>query len=254
MTASSPDNAANAPRVLVTLCTYKERENLETLIPAIRSALPAADIVVVDDSSPDGTADFVRELSANDPAVHLLLRREKAGLGAATINGFRWGLEQGYDAIVNMDADFSHPPAVLPQLVAGLDRADVVIGSRYIPGGGIEGWPWFRHFMSQGVNVYSRLLLGLKCRDCSGAFRCYRSSLLRQVNFDHFRSQGYAFQEEILYHLKRLGARFEEVPIVFQDRVTGASKINRKEVVRALKDIFLLAIDRLRGRKIPAPK
>jgi len=236
-------------RVLVTVCTFRERENLETLIPAIRHALPGADVLIIDDNSPDGTAAFVQDWSQRDSQVHLLLRQTKEGLGAATIAGFEWGLTREYDFLINMDADFSHPPQILPQLLAQMPHADVAIGSRYITGGRIEGWPWFRHVMSRGVNFYARNWLGLTCRDCSGAFRCYRTGLLRQLDFTRFRAKGYAFQEEILYHLHRKGARFTEVPITFRDRVVGTSKINGSEARKALKDIFLLGCDRLFGTR-----
>ncbi len=236
------------PRMLVTLCTYNERENIARLIPAIRQALPAADVLVIDDSSPDGTAEVVRDLRLRDPQVDLLLRTQKAGLGAATLAGFTEGLQRGYDYLINMDADWSHPPAVLPALVAAMDDADVSIASRYVPGGGVQGWPWQRHLMSRGVNWYSRLLLGIRARDCSGAFRCYRAAKLREIDFARFRSKGYAFQEEMLYRCQRAGCRIRETPFVFVDREVGQSKINVREIVRALGDIAVLGGLRPFGR------
>jgi dolichol-phosphate mannosyltransferase len=167
----------------------------------------------------------------------------------------RYAIEQGYRHVLNMDADFSHHPRYLPDLVAGMDPpdgppVDVMIGSRYVPGGGVEGWPWRRHFMSSGVNLYARWLLGLAPKDCSGAFRCYRTELLAKLDFTGVRSKGYSFQEEILWHLKRLGARFGETPIVFVDRTAGRSKINSKEAVAALWIIFTLGVrNLLRGRR-----
>lgn len=238
---------AASPRVLVTVCTYNEKENIARLVPAIRTSLPVAHILVVDDNSPDGTADVVRQLAGNDPQVHLLLRMQKQGLGAATIHGLQQGVEDGYDFIINMDADFSHPPAVLPNLFAAMDHADVAIGSRYVPGGGVKNWGYIRPFMSWGVNTYSRVLLGIKARDCSGAYRCYRAAKLKEIDFGKFRSKGYAFQEEMLYRCAAVGCKFAEVPIIFENRTVGESKINSKEVVRALKDIAMLATDRLRG-------
>ena len=206
-----------------------------------------AHILVVDDNSPDGTADVVRELAASDSQVHLLLRQQKQGLGAATIAGFQWGIDEGYDFMINMDADFSHPPDVLPQMFAAMDHADVAIGSRYVPGGGVSNWGWTRRFMSWGVNVYSRTLLGLKPKDCSGAYRCYRVEKLKELDFAKIRAKGYAFQEEFLYRCSRVGCRFAEAPIHFENRTVGESKINSNEAVRALRDIALLAWDRLRG-------
>lgn len=235
------------PRILVTVCTYKEKENITRLVPEIRRCLPTAHLLVVDDNSPDGTADVVRQFAANDPHVHLLLRMQKQGLGAATIAGLKQGIDDGYEFLINMDADFSHPPDVLPQMVAAMDHADVSIGSRYVPGGGVSNWGLMRQFMSWGINVYTRTLLGLKTRDCSGAYRCYRVAKLKELDFSKIRAKGYAFQEEFLYRCARVGCRFAEVPIVFEDRVAGESKINSKEVVRALRDIALLGCDRLRG-------
>jgi dolichol-phosphate mannosyltransferase len=245
MDATTP--SAASPRVLVTVCTYKEKENITRLVPEIRRCLPIAHILVVDDNSPDGTADVVRQFGATDPQVHLLLRMQKEGLGAATIAGLKAGVDDGYDFLINMDADFSHPPAVLPQMLAAMDHADVSIGSRYVPGGGVKNWGYIRPIMSWGVNTYSRILLGITARDCSGAFRCYRVEKLKEIDFAKIRSKGYAFQEDFLYRCARVGCRFAEVPIIFENRVAGESKINSKEVVRALKDIALLGLDRMRG-------
>lgn len=234
-------------RIAVTICTYNERDNIRTLLPAIREALPTADILVVDDNSPDGTAAEVEHIAQSDPQVHLLLRQQKAGLGAATLAGFAWVIARQYDYLINMDADWSHPPGVLPELVRCMNDADVAIASRYMPGGGVQNWGLHRYFMSWGINSYSRVLLGIAARDCSGAYRCYRVSKLREIDFHRFRARGYAFQEEILYRCRRVGCRFRETPFVFADRTVGQSKINMKEVVRALRDIALLGIDRLRG-------
>ncbi len=246
-------SASESPsRVLVTVCTYNERENITRLIPEIRQHLPIADVMVVDDNSPDGTAEVVRQFATNDPQVRLLLRMQKAGLGAATIAGFQQGIDDGYDFLINMDADFSHPPAVLPQMWAAMDHADVAIGSRYVPGGGVSNWGLLRQFMSWGVNVYSRTLLGLSPRDCSGAYRCYRVSKLKELDFSKIRAKGYAFQEEFLYRCARVGCRFAEVPILFENRVAGESKINSGEAAKALRDIGLLAWDRVRGVSVRA--
>jgi len=238
------DSLQSAPRILITLCTYNERDNIARLIPEIRQAAPQVDLLVVDDNSPDGTADVVREFQSRDPHVRLLLRHEKSGLGAATLAGFHAGLADGYDWLINMDADFSHPPEVLPRMIAAMPQADVVIASRYIRGGGIEGWPWIRHLMSRGVNLYTWLLLGIHAWDCSGAFRAYRVAKLCDIPLDRFRSQGYAFQEEMLFRCQRAGCRLLEIPFVFVDRAVGQSKINRREVVRALWDIAVLGFTR----------
>jgi dolichol-phosphate mannosyltransferase len=225
---------------LVTLATYNEIENLPLLVGEIFAAAPAVDILVIDDNSPDGTGSWCDERAASDPRVRCLHRSGKLGLGTATIAGMKYAIEHGYRYVLNMDADFSHHPRHLPALLAGMERpdgtpgADVMIGSRYTKGGAIEGWPWKRHAMSRSVNAAARVLLGLRPRDCSGAFRCYRTSLLEKVDFDAVRSRGYSFQEEILWHLKRLGAKMAETPITFADRQRGSSKINSQEAFGAL--------------------
>ncbi|MBI1345403.1 glycosyltransferase [bacterium] len=239
----------SSPRILITLCTYNERENITRLIPAIRDTVPVADLLIVDDNSPDGTATFVQSYQQHDPRVKLLLRHEKAGLGAATLAGFETGIEQGYDWLINMDADFSHPPDVLPRLLAAMPDGDVIIASRYVTGGGITGWPWFRHLMSRGINFFTWFWLGIRAWDCSGAYRAYRVSRLQEIDFQRFRSRGYAFQEEMLYRCQRAGCRIQEIPFVFVDREVGQSKINSWEVVRALWDIAALGVStRLLGR------
>ena len=243
----------NAEKTLVTVATYNELDNLPKLVEEILQVVPEVDVLVIDDNSPDGTGRWCDEKAAEDPRLHCLHREGKLGLGSAIIAGMRYGIEHGYQHVLNMDADFSHHPRYLPDLLAGMDPeegppVDVMIGSRYVPGGGIEGWSWRRHFMSSGVNLYSRWLLGLKLRDCSGAFRCYRTELLAQLDFGGVRSRGYAFQEEILWHLKRLGARFGETPIVFVDRKAGHSKINHREALAALWIIFVLGWRNWLGR------
>lgn len=238
---------SNADRTLVTVATYNEIENLPKLVEDIFQYAPDADLLVIDDNSPDGTGRWCDGRAAADPRVHCLHRPGKLGLGTATIAGMKYAIERGYRYVLNMDADFSHHPKYLPDLLAGMEpgdgpAVDVMIGSRYIPGGGVEGWPLRRHLMSRGVNLYARSLLGLKPKDCSGAFRCYRVELLRRMDFDRIRSRGYSFQEEVLWRLKRLGARFAETPIVFVDRREGASKINSRESLAALWIILRLGL------------
>ncbi|HUT14222.1 MAG TPA: polyprenol monophosphomannose synthase [Thermoguttaceae bacterium] len=238
---------SNAEKTLVTVATYNELENLPGLVEEIFRVVPEVDLLVIDDNSPDGTGDWCDRKAAEDARVHCLHREGKLGLGTATIAGMRYGIEQGYRYVLNMDADFSHQPRYLGDLIAGMDPpdgppVDVMIGSRYVPGGGVEGWPLRRHVMSRGVNCYARWLLGLKPRDCSGAYRCYRRSLLSQLDFTAIRSRGYSFQEEVLWHLKRLGARFGETPITFIDRQRGSSKIDAKEAAAALWIILGLGV------------
>ncbi len=233
---------------LVAVATYNEIENLPRLVDAIFAAAPAVDLLVIDDNSPDGTGRWCDERRAVEPRLFCLHRPGKLGLGTATIAAMRYAIEHGYRAMLNMDADFSHDPRHLPAILAGMDnpdgtpRVDVMIGSRYTAGGAIQGWPLRRHLMSRGVNFYARWMLGLKPKDCSGAFRCYRTELLKRVDFDGILSRGYSFQEEILWRLKRLGARFDETPITFVDRQRGSSKIDRHEALSALRIILRLGL------------
>lgn len=232
-------------RTLVTIATYNELENLPRLVEEIFAQAPDVEILVIDDNSPDGTGRWCDEKHARDARVHCLHRAGKLGLGTATIAGMQYAIKQGYDQVLNMDADFSHHPRYLPAMLKRMqdgEPVDVVIGSRYIPGGGVQGWPLKRRLMSKGVNIYARALLGLWPRDCSGAFRLYRVELLEKLDFEHIVSRGYSFQEEVLWRLKRLGARFAEVPIVFADRELGVSKINGGEAGAAVRILFRLGL------------
>jgi dolichol-phosphate mannosyltransferase len=243
---------SNADKTLITVATYNEIENLPRLAEEIFQHAPAADLLVIDDNSPDGTGRWCDERAAADPRVHCLHRAGKLGLGTAIIAAMKYAIEHGYRFMLNMDADFSHHPRYLPNFLSGMEppdgpAVDVMIGSRYIAGGGVEGWPLKRHVMSRGVNLYARWLLGLRPKDCSGAFRCFRVSLLERLDFDAIRSRGYSFQEEILWHLKRLGARFGETPIVFVDRRAGSSKIDMRESLAALWIILGLGVRNVFG-------
>jgi dolichol-phosphate mannosyltransferase len=227
------------------LCTYNERENLERLLPMLAETLPEADLLIVDDASPDGTADFVRAQMQHNDRISLIEREGKRGLGTAVLRGFRYAIEHRYEYLLTLDADLSHPPRFIPDLLALRDRADVVIGSRYVEGGGVTGWSLKRKLMSWSINIYARLLLGLPNKDNSGNFRCYRVSKLAELDLDRVRGTGYAFMEEILYRCSRIGCRFEETPIIFEDRTVGESKINFWEAFLALWVIFRLFLDRV---------
>ena len=244
---------SNAEKTLVTVATYNEMENLPALVEEIFRVAGEVDLLVIDDNSPDGTGQWCDRKGAEDARLSCLHREGKLGLGTATIAGMRYGIRQGYRYVLNMDADFSHQPRYLPDLIASMDPRQgppvgVAIGSRYTRGGGTQGWPLRRRLMSRGVNFYARWMLGLKPKDCSGAFRCYRTELLAKLDFDAIRSRGYSFQEEILWHLKRLDARFAETPIIFIDRQHGTSKINSKEALAALRIIFGLGLRNVLGR------
>jgi dolichol-phosphate mannosyltransferase len=236
-------------KVLVAVATYNEIESLPGLVEEIFRYLPEADLLVIDDNSPDGTGDWCDQQAAKDPRLHCLHRPGKLGLGTATIDGLNYALEHGYHRVVNMDGDFSHHPQHLPDLCAGVAEnadspADVMIGSRYVPGGAIEGWPWYRRWMSRGVNCYARTLLRLPVSDCSGSYRCYRTEILSKIDWSSVRSRGYSIYEEILWHLRQADARFREIPITFVDRQKGRSKINWREAVAALWIIFRTGLRR----------
>lgn len=247
---SSPQSPATSgfasprtsPRTLISVATYNEIENLPDLVAAIWEVAPQADILVIDDNSPDGTGRWCDEKGAAETRLHCVHRSGKLGLGTAIVAALNYGREHQYDFVLNMDADFSHHPNYIPAMLAAMKDADVAIGSRYCPGGGTKDWPFKRRFMSWAVNTYARWLLGLKPKDTSGGYRCYRVSLLEKVDLAAIKSRGYSFQEEILWRLKRAGARFVEVPIVFADRERGQSKINKQEAISALWIILRLGM------------
>lgn len=240
------------PRTLITIATYNELANLPALVDEILRTVSDVDLLVIDDNSPDGTGKWCEQRRLEEPRLHCLHRAGKLGLGTATIAGMRYAIDHDYEFVLNMDADFSHHPRYLPALIDGMQSpnrspVDVMIGSRYVAGGGTKDWPLKRKLMSRGVNLYARVLLGLRAQDCSGAFRCYRTSLLKQLDFAAIRSRGYSFQEEILWLLKRHGARFGETPIVFADREHGVSKIDSREAWAALTIILRLGLKNWTG-------
>jgi dolichol-phosphate mannosyltransferase len=245
---SNPSAAHAASKLLVSLATYNEAGNLRPLVEAIRQHAPDCSILVIDDNSPDGTGRIADDLRGELPEIHAIHRPGKLGLGTATIAAMRYAIEHGFDHLLNMDADFSHDPEYIPALRAGMADHDVMIGSRYVPGGGVEGgFTLKRRFMSSGINTYARLMLGLTSRDNSGAFRCYRVSKLAEIDFDRIRSRGYSFQEEILFWCQAVGCRIGETPIVFKDRRAGSSKINQREAISALWILAQLGVARRLG-------
>jgi dolichol-phosphate mannosyltransferase len=234
--------SAYSARILVSLATYNERDNLAPLLAEIHKIVPAADLLVIDDNSPDGTGRLADELAADNPHLHVLHRSGKLGLGTAILAGMFYALEHDYHLFVNMDADFSHHPRYLPAILAGMDRHDVMIGSRYVPGGGSENWPLSRRLMSRGINTLVARLMRIPARDCSGAYRCYRVAKLREAQLERVRSRGYSFQQEVLYRCRKAGCRIGETPIVFENRRAGKSKVNIREAVRSIAMIFRIGV------------
>jgi dolichol-phosphate mannosyltransferase len=223
-----------AGRVLVIVPTYDERENLGPIVQRLFAAVPDVDLLVVDDDSPDGTGRLADELAGADPRVHVLHRGGKEGLGAAYIAGFAWARDRGYDVVVEMDADGSHAPEQLPRLLAALDRADLVLGSRWVPGGEVVNWPISRKLLSRGGNAYTRTVLRLPLRDVTGGYRAYRRSALDALPLAQVASQGYCFQVDLAWQTVCAGYEVVEVPITFVERERGSSKMSRAIVLEAL--------------------
>lgn len=232
-----------APRILVVIPTYDEALTLPGTLGRLRSAVPAADVLVVDDASPDGTGALADAIAESDRAVHVLHRSGKQGLGAAYRAGFQWGLGRGYDVVVEMDADGSHQPEELPRLLSALARADsgthLVIGSRWVPGGSVQNWPAHRRWLSRGGNTYTRVMLSLPVRDATAGFRAYRAETLRSIPLEDVASQGYCFQVDMAWRVHLAGGRIAEVPICFVERSLGRSKMSREIVVEALVRVTL---------------
>jgi len=238
-----------AAKILVAIATYNERENLPKLVPGIFNAVPAADILVVDDNSPDGSGDWCDEFGKTDSRLKCIHRSGKLGLGSAAIAGIQYAMDHGFDLLINMDADLSHSPDQIPQLIEAVQQqgADVAIGSRYMKKGSIEGWPLRRRVSSRMVNGLARFGLGLNVSDCSGSFRCYRVATLRELRQDELTATGYSFYEEVLFRLAKNSAKFVEVPITFVERQHGITKLGYAEAIRAGLHLTKLAIGRRFG-------
>jgi dolichol-phosphate mannosyltransferase len=242
MYAGGGDHVEGYPgvgQVLVVMPTYNEADNLEVIIERLRNAAPSVDVLVADDNSPDGTGAMADRLAAEDPQVHVLHRPGKEGLGAAYVAGFGWARDRGYDAVVEMDADGSHAPEDLPRLLDAAAGADVVIGSRFAPGGRVVNWPWRRQVLSRSGNFYIRLALGMPVYDATGGYRVYRVPALDKIDFESVLSQGYSFQVELSRRAHRAGFRMAEVPITFTERERGASKMSALIIVEALLRVTL---------------
>lgn len=228
---------------LVIIPTYNERDNVGPITSAVLAAEPRVDILIVDDNSPDGTGQLADELAAKEPRIQVLHREKKQGLGRAYLHAFRWALDHGYQFIIEMDADFSHDPKYLPQLLdAALGGADLVLGSRYVPGGGTVNWGVGRKILSRGGSLYARSILGVKVRDLTGGFKCFSRRVLESIDLDQVVSSGYGFQIELTYRTLKKGFAVKEIPIVFEDRRVGQSKMSRKIFVEAMTMVWKLKL------------
>ncbi len=232
---------------IVVIPTYNERGNITAIVPQILAVDPEIEVLVADDSSPDGTADAVTQMSHTSPRVHLLLRTVREGIGPAYVAGFKRALEMGADLVVQMDADFSHPISSLPDLFREIEHADVVLGSRYINGITVVNWPIERLLLSYFGNAYARAITKMPVRDMTGGFKCWRRSALEMIALDRVRSNGYAFQIEMSYRLWRKGGRIKELPIIFADRTIGESKMSKRISVEAFWIVWWLKMQDLRG-------
>ncbi len=234
---------------IVVIPTYNEKENIENIIGKIFGVLPETNVLVVDDNSPDGTSDIVKKLMENDERVHLISRAGKMGLGTAYCDGFMYCLDKGFDAIFEMDADLSHDPDDLPRFLKELETQDLVIGSRYKTGVNVVNWPLSRLILSYGANLYTRLITGMPIKDATGGFKCFRAEALRKINLKAIHSNGYGFQIEMNYRMWKLGARIKEIPIIFIDRRSGVSKMNKSIIYEAVWLVWRLKFGLIRLEK-----
>lgn len=249
MSAAS-EGSVSEPRRLVVVPTYNEAANVLRVVDAVLREAPGAHVLVVDDSSPDGTGALVEGHPSYGGSLHLLTRPGRGGLGGAYRAGFTWALEAGYDQVAQMDADLSHPPDRLPALFAALDAADVAVGSRYVRGGGVEHWGWHRRLLSWGGNLYVRLVLGTRVKDSTAGFKAFRRDALQRIDVLDSESNGYSFQIENAWRAARRGLRVVEVPIVFTDRTAGQSKMSGSIAREALALVLAWRIAELRGREV----
>lgn len=227
-------NLGEIMKSIVVIPTYNEADNIESLIKSINEQVPDMHILIVDDNSPDGTSNIVEKIMENDNRVHLIKRSGKMGLGTAYCEGFKYCLEKGYDAICEMDADFSHDPAELKNFLKLFDDYDLIIGSRYVVGVNVVYWPLSRLILSYGANLYTRIITGMPIKDATGGFKCFRASKLKEIDLDTIRSNGYGFQIEMNYRMWKNGARIKETPIIFVDRRSGVSKMNKSIIYEAI--------------------
>lgn len=233
---------SGARKALICLPTYDERENLGPMVAAVLAAAPLADVLVIDDNSPDGTGQLADALAAKEPRVKVLHRAGKEGLGKAYLAGFAWALARDYGLVLEMDCDFSHDPRHLPELLAAAGSADLVLGSRYVAGGGTVNWGLGRKLISRGGSLYARTILGLSVRDLTGGFKCFRREVLEGIDLASVQCTGYAFQIELTYRAARRGFKIQEVPITFVDRRVGHSKMSRRIVLEAIRKVWSIRL------------
>ncbi|MGN0102316.1 MAG: polyprenol monophosphomannose synthase [Dietzia sp.] len=248
---TTPGGRVPSARTLVIIPTYDERDNLPGVVERLLAAAPEVSVLIADDNSPDGTGEVADRLAADDPRgrISVLHRTGKQGLGAAYIAGFRWGLERGHTVLVEMDADGSHPPERLPAMLEAVDGgADLAIGSRYVPGGSVVNWPWQRHVISRGGNIYSRIMLGVGIRDITAGYRAYRADALAELDLDTIESKGYCFQIDMTWRLLNNGRRVVEVPITFTERTVGQSKMSESIFREAAVNVARWGWEKRRGQ------
>src|SRR5438874_9684224 len=241
-------------KTIIIIPTYNEIDNVRPLLQEIFLYAPDTDVLIVDDNSPDGTGKLADEIHDEDPRVRVMHRTEKAGLGKAYIAGFKYAIEYGYDAAFEMDADFSHDPRYLPDFLKAIEKADLVIGSRYIPGGDTPNWTILRRLISGGGNVFARFMLGIPVHDCTAGYRCYRRQVLESIELNTIESQGYAFQVELVYRVYKHGFKIVETPIIFMDRRVGKSKMSRTIFLEGFTWVIRTRFGRLsgKGKSIPS--
>ena len=242
-------------RILTIIPTYNELESLPITVGRLRASVPESDVLIVDDQSPDGTGDRADKLAQEDPQIHVMHRKGKGGLGGAYIAGFKWGLDRDYDILIELDADGSHQPEQLPTLISQIDRADLVIGSRWVPGGKVVNWPAHRQIISRFGSFYSRTLLGLKVRDITAGYRVFRASTLRKIDLDLIQSVGYGFQVDMTFRVAKLGLTIVEVPIAFIERELGDSKMSTGIAIEAMINVAKWGLTeraKTLGRKLKA--
>lgn len=244
MSVPEPFETNDLGRILVIIPTYNEIQALPMILERVRNSVPDAEILIVDDNSPDGTGDLAQKFSDTDPQIHVMHRLGKDGLGAAYLSGFAWGLQQGFDVIVEMDADGSHQPEQLPLLLAALVNSDLVLGSRWVEGGGTKNWSRGREILSRGGNTYTKVMLGIDINDATGGYRAFRAETLRKLDLNEVASQGYCFQVDLAWRASQRGLIVTEVPIIFVEREIGTSKMSRKIVTEALWRVTVWGAER----------